>query len=78
MNKDEALRQALDALENGKRVRNAEGGTKYQPELEDKAIATIKECVGLTDDEFDAINQKLSLFQFYKAIEATLKEKNNE
>ena len=32
--------------------------------------------VGLTDDEFDSINPKLSLFQFYKAIEAALKEKN--
>ena len=35
-----------------------------------------KEWVGLTDDEFDAINPKLSLFQFHKAIEAKLKEKN--
>ena len=32
--------------------------------------------VGLTDNEFDSINPKLSLFQFYKAIEAKLKEKN--
>jgi len=35
-----------------------------------------REWVGLTDDEFDAINPKLSLFEFYKAIEAKLKEKN--
>lgn len=35
-----------------------------------------KEWVGLTDDEFDAINPKLSLFQFHKAIEAKLKDKN--
>lgn len=35
-----------------------------------------KEWVGLTDDEFDAINPKLSLFQFHKAIEEKLKEKN--
>jgi len=35
-----------------------------------------REWVGLTDDEFDAINPKLSLFQFHKAIEAKLKEKN--
>jgi len=35
-----------------------------------------REWVGLTDDEFDAINPKLSLFQFHKAIEAKLKDKN--
>jgi len=34
------------------------------------------EWVGLTDDEFDAINPKLSLFEFHEAIEAKLKEKN--
>jgi hypothetical protein len=44
MNKDELLKLALEALENGKRVRNAEGGTKYQPELEDKAITAIKQA----------------------------------
>jgi hypothetical protein len=32
--------------------------------------------ISLTDNEFDSINPKLSLFQFYKAIEAKLKEKN--
>jgi hypothetical protein len=43
--KDEALQIALEALENGKRVRNAEGGTKHQPELEDKAITAIKQAL---------------------------------
>jgi hypothetical protein len=43
--KDEALKLALEALENGKRVRNAEGGTKYQPDLEDKAITAIKQAL---------------------------------
>lgn len=36
-----------------------------------------KKWVGLTDAEFDAINPKLSLFQFHKAVEAKLKEKNS-
>jgi hypothetical protein len=41
---DEALlRQALEALENGKRVRNCEGGTLFQPPLEDAAIAALRE-----------------------------------
>jgi hypothetical protein len=43
--KDEALKLALEALKNGKRVRNAEGGTKYQPDLEDKAITAIKQAL---------------------------------
>ena len=45
------------------------------------ALASVpprKTWVGLTDDEFDSIDPKLSLFQFYKAIETKLKEKNNE
>jgi hypothetical protein len=42
---EEALKLALEALENGKRVRNAEGGTKYQPDLEDKAITAIKQAL---------------------------------
>jgi hypothetical protein len=37
-----------------------------------------RKWVGLTDDEFDAIDPKLSLFQFHKAIEAKLKEKNHD
>jgi hypothetical protein len=47
MTKDEALDLALEALENGKRVRNAEGGTKYQPDLEDKTITAIKQARAL-------------------------------
>ena len=50
MTKDEALRLALEALENGKRVRNAEGGTKYQPDLEDKAITAIKAALEAKDE----------------------------
>ena len=42
----------------------------------DAAAQEKKPWVGLTDDEFDAINPKLSLFWFHKAIEAILKEKN--
>lgn len=37
-----AMREALEALENGRRVRNCEGGTKYQPPLEDAAISSLK------------------------------------
>ena len=49
MTKDEALKLALEALENGKRVRNAEGGTKYQPDLEDQAITAIKQALAAPD-----------------------------
>jgi hypothetical protein len=36
------MQLALDALINGKRVRAYEGGTKYQPPLEDAAIEALK------------------------------------
>ena len=42
-----------------------------------KPYFSKRKWVGLTDDEFDAIDPKLSLFQFYKAIEYKLKEKNH-
>ncbi len=41
----EAARLALDALINGRKVRNGEGGTEYQPPLEDAAIAALKESL---------------------------------
>lgn len=45
--KDALLRQALEALENGARVRNAEGGTKYQPPIEEAAIEAIRNHLGV-------------------------------
>lgn len=38
----EVLQQALEALKNGKEVREGGGGTMVQPVLEDAAIAAIK------------------------------------
>jgi hypothetical protein len=38
----EAAQQALEALENGRRVRACEGGTKYQPPLEEVAITALR------------------------------------
>jgi len=49
---------------------------KHLLELQQYMEFKRREWVGLTDAEFDAINPKLSLFQFHKAIEAKLKEKN--
>ena len=43
MNKQ--LQTVLDALENGIKVRNFEGGTKYQPALEAEAIIIIKQMM---------------------------------
>ena len=42
---EKAARLALDALINGKKVRSGEGGTKYQPPLEDASIAALKEVL---------------------------------
>ena len=44
----EAAQQALEALENGKRVRAYEGGTKYQPDLEDATIAALRAALAET------------------------------
>lgn len=41
-----ALRDAKEAIENGKRVRNYESGTQYQPALEDAALKTINAALG--------------------------------
>jgi len=41
----EAMKQALVALENGKRVRACEGGTAYQPDLEDNAIKSLSQAI---------------------------------
>jgi len=38
----ELLQQALSALINGKKVRAGDGGTKYQPTLENSAIAALE------------------------------------
>ncbi len=54
MNKDEALKLALEALENGKRVRNAEGGAEYQPKLEHKAITAIQQALAEPVQEPDS------------------------
>ena len=45
----EALKMALEALENGKRVRAFEGGTKFQEPLEDAAITAIKAALVTKD-----------------------------
>jgi hypothetical protein len=51
-----ALKLALEALENGKRVRNAEGGTKYQPDLEDKTITAIKQALAAPVQEMTVVD----------------------
>jgi hypothetical protein len=45
----EAAQAALDALENGKRVRNYEGGTKYQPPIEDAAMDALRAALAEPD-----------------------------
>ncbi len=41
----DAMKMALEALENGKRVRACEGGTKYQPDLEEAAITSLRQAI---------------------------------
>ena len=52
MTDDEKLmNDALAALENGKRVRNGEGGTKYQPDLEDTVMTALRERLAQPEQE---------------------------
>jgi hypothetical protein len=46
-----AAQQALEALENGRRVRACEGGTKYQPPLEEAAIAALRSALAQQEQE---------------------------
>lgn len=46
-----ALELALEALINGKRVRNNEDGTKFQPPLENEAISVISQALKDLDQE---------------------------
>ena len=39
------MKQALEALENGKKVREFEGGTLFQPDLEDEAITALRQAI---------------------------------
>jgi hypothetical protein len=45
------LKMALEALANGKKVREGEGGTKSQPALEDAAISAIEEALAQPKQE---------------------------
>jgi hypothetical protein len=51
----EALKQALEALKNNKKVREGEGGTMVQPVLEDAAIAAIKEALAQPEQEQEPV-----------------------
>lgn len=51
MTNRELLQQALDALKNGKQVRAGEGGTKYQPDLEDTVIAALETALAQPEQE---------------------------
>ena len=48
------LQIALLAIENGRRVRNSEGGTLYQPPLEDYSIEALKKALESVDQEVPA------------------------
>jgi hypothetical protein len=49
-----AALRALEALENGRRVRACEGGTKYQPPLEEAAITALREALAQPEDKSQA------------------------
>jgi hypothetical protein len=51
MTKDEALKLALEALENIEKIRVYEDRAKHLPSLEDKAITAIKEALAQSEQE---------------------------
>tara|TARA_R110000737_G_scaffold341736_2_gene365898 strand:- start:465 stop:761 length:297 start_codon:yes stop_codon:yes gene_type:complete len=51
MTDDDALKLALEALKNNKKVREGEGGTMVQPILEDAAILAIEEALAQPEQE---------------------------
>jgi len=56
----EVLKQALEALENGKKVRAFGGCTKFQEPLEDAAITAIKESLAQPEQELVALEDTIS------------------
>jgi hypothetical protein len=49
MTKDKALKMALNALKNGKKIREGAGGTLVQPVQEQVAILAIEEALALQE-----------------------------
>jgi hypothetical protein len=43
---EDAMQLALEALKNGRRVREHDSGTKFQPPLEDAAIDALTKALG--------------------------------
>tara|TARA_R110000822_G_scaffold296213_1_gene418595 strand:- start:364 stop:834 length:471 start_codon:yes stop_codon:yes gene_type:complete len=57
----EVLKLALEALQNGKKVREGEGGTTVQPVLEDAAILAIGEALAQPEQETQAYREAAQL-----------------
>ena len=80
MNKDKALRIALEALElHGKQYPHMVKGYCLDAITAIKKALETKEWVGLTDEEIFEIHKQVDSMQyltFGKAIEAKLKERN--
>ena len=51
----EAAMMALEALENGKRVRACEGGTKFQIPLEDNAMTALRAALAQQDEPVEPV-----------------------
>jgi hypothetical protein len=83
-----AQRDALLEAQNGKKVRNHEGGTRYQPPVEDAAITSLRAALDqpeqepLSDEELDRLwREPMSADwehrEFARAIEAAHGIKEN-
>ena len=70
MTKDEALKLALEALENAIAVRNGEGGTKLVSPLEENAITAIKEALAPTSTQCEVQPEQEPVAEKFEAMHA--------
>jgi hypothetical protein len=78
MTKDEALKQALEALKKGKEVREGGGGTMVQPVLEDAAITAIKAALAQPEPEQEPIKWEPSEEWLDIAVDAAMAQQEKE
>jgi hypothetical protein len=68
MTKDEALKLALEALENAIAVRNGEGGTKFVDPLEQNAITAIRAALAQPAQEWSWVCNECGAKEFTSAL----------
>jgi len=74
----DAARQALEALENGRRVRACEGGTKYQPPLEEAAITALRAALEQHEKDVEWMKQRHANWRLQKELVEQTQERDRQ